>query len=896
MQWVTGLCLILTLAGPYWTSGGRGRDVVFVVDRSRSMPVDAQGHVLEWIRLVEQARRAADRVGVVAFGADVKFERTPSSEGAFTGFEQSIDRDGSDIAAGIDAALTIVPEGRPGAILLASDGESRGGDAEAAARRAYGRGIPVFTRLLRRPLTAELAIERIDVPDTVESREPFQFTVWVWSEARVRAPFRLERRGQVISQGQRVFEAGLNRLVFRDVLDEGGVAVYGVSIAVPEDPVPENNAALAAVRVDGPRSILVVNHDGKEDTLSATLRAARLPVTVVHADAARLDPISLTSHRAVILENVAAGRLRSGLASLADFVTERGGGLMLTGGRAGFGLGGYHKSPIDGILPVSMELRQEQRKLGIALSVVLDRSGSMMMPVSGGMKKMDLANLGTCAAIELLSPIDSVVVTAVDSLPHVIVPLTQASDIPALTERVRGIQSSGGGIFTYTALKAAGRAIESAPQPTKHVILFADAADAEEPGAYVQLLEEFGRAGITVSVIGLGKETDVDAAFLKDVAARGKGEIYFSEDPHDLPRLFAQDTLTVSKSTFVETDTPLAVRAELLQLGEALPEALPAIGGYNLTYLRPEGAAGIVSADDNTAPIVAFRHSGVGRTLVYTGQIGGTYGKAFVQWDGYPSFAVTLARWLAGQEEPQEYFASVRRDGRDAVVTVDVDTRAGEPPDTTVLRATLIDDSGRKKALTLERISDTRFEGRWPLTTSGVTIGTVHLTRGRSASLPPMALPYSPEFERSDSADAGRELLRRVSAISGGTFDADLGVLFEGKRTGSGWRMLTGEFLATAIVLLVLEIAVRRIGLPFRKAPHWLDTVETQARRVLERAPRPSRARGAGATPPAAPPRAADTAAAPRAAPEAAAPTTPTLAETLAKARRAAGKELRPRG
>ena len=103
----------------------------------------------------------------------------------------------------------------------------------------------------------------------------------------------------------------------------------------------------------------------------------------------------------------------------------------------------------------------------------------------------------------------------------------------------------GGGIFTYTALVTAATMVQESEKGTRHIVLFADAADAEEPGDYQRLLETLTPLGITVSVIGLGSETDSDAEFLKDVAARGQGRIHFTADVEDLPRLFAQEAITV---------------------------------------------------------------------------------------------------------------------------------------------------------------------------------------------------------------------------------------------------------------------------------------------------------------------------------------------------------------
>ena len=71
-------------------------------------------------------------------------------------------------------------------------------------------------------------------------------------------------------------------------------------------------------------------------------------------------------------------------------------------GKYSFGSGGYFRSAVDELLPVSMELRQDHRKLAVAMAIVMDRSGSMSAGVPGTGTKMDLANTGATAAIELL--------------------------------------------------------------------------------------------------------------------------------------------------------------------------------------------------------------------------------------------------------------------------------------------------------------------------------------------------------------------------------------------------------------------------------------------------------------------------------------------------------------
>ena len=138
-----------------------------------------------------------------------------------------------------------------------------------------------------------------------------------------------------------------------------------------------------------------------------------------------------------------------------------------------------------------------------------------------------------------------------------------ADKAAARDDRILSIDSQGGGIYVYEALTTAAGMIAGAEPVTKHIILFADADDAEQPGKYKDMVDKCVRAGMTVSVIGLGTEKDCDANLLKDIAARGNGRVFFSDNPDELPRLFAQDTFVVARSTFVDEVTPIKPLAGL---------------------------------------------------------------------------------------------------------------------------------------------------------------------------------------------------------------------------------------------------------------------------------------------------------------------------------------------
>jgi Mg-chelatase subunit ChlD len=884
--------LVLAAAAPYSRTGETGRDLVIVVDRSKSMPASSVAQIAEAIAFAEEGRTAGDRVAVVGFGAEVGVETLPRAEGRFTQFTRVVDGDGSNLGEALDTALSLIPKDRQGSILLLSDGESNGRDPLGVARAALARDVRIDVVPSARPGGADVSIERLDLPEEVGVAEPFHFNAWVRSDEPCEVEYVLERDGLELARASRSLERGLNRIPFRDVLARAGAVSYRLRLLGAADQRPENDSGVAALRVVGQRAILVVNDDGAEDSLTRALRLAAIPVEVTAPDPARLSRLALTAARAVVLENVAAARIGpEGLRALREFVRERGGGLLMTGGKASFGIGGYHLSPVDELLPVSMEMRQETRKIGVAMAIALDRSGSMAMEVRPGIAKMQLANLGTCAAIELLTAIDSVGVIAVDSSPHTIQALTPVEDVQSITSRVRRIESSGGGIFCYAALFAAGRMLEEASQKNRHVILFADAGDSEEQERCPELIARLVEMGMTLSVVALGSEADSDAAFLKRCAEQGGGQCYFTNDPDELPRLFAQDTLTIARATFV--DEPVACRAlpDLFGLGDTLAAAhgressFPALGGYNVTWLRPEATCGVVTESEFRSPAFAFTQVGLGRSAAFAGEIGGEFGAGVVAWEGFASFFVTAVRWLAGQEEPAEFFASARREGRVAKIRVEVDPRAATPSDTAALEARLTDAEGRTETLTLERVGEHLFEATTTLAREGVVLGNVALEGGRSLALPPLVLPYSPEFEVHPDPEHGASLLREIARESAGEIAPPLGTLFRGERAARAWRVVSRECALAALLLLVLEIALRRLQL-------WgsLAAAGAVLRQAVARKPRvapPATATREGPAPRAQP--------GPPIEPKPAAAKSSsagTLEDALAKARRAAQKEL----
>ena len=847
---VAALAVIALLAsGPLVGFGGRGVDVVVVADLSRSMPAESRARTLEIIRLLEQRRSTGDRVGIVTFGREARIERMPEEFSEAADFVQEVDRDGSDLGGAIGLAASLIPRGRPGRVIVLSDGEANGASVTTAAHEAASRGLPVDFRPFSRGDAADIAVESLDAPGMVDEREPFQFTASVRTDRTVESEAVLFRDGVEVARTTKTFQPGSTQLTFRDLIDRPGVARYRLELTAAGDRVPENNIGEGAIRIQAPATILLVNANGSPDNFSRALGAGKLRVhTIAPKDLPR-DLAGLLAYRAVILENVPAGQIGpEALAGLARFATDLGGGLLLTGGAGSFGVGGYFKSSLDPHLPVSMELQNEHRKLSLAMAVALDRSGSMAAPAGSGRTKMDLANLGTCAAIDTLGPYDEVGVIAVDSAPHVISPLTSAKDKDQICDQVRRIQSMGGGIFTYTALVTAAKMVQESSKGTRHIVLFADAADAEEPGDYQRLLQTLTSIGITTSVIGLGSETDSDAEFLKDVAARGQGRIHFTADVEDLPRLFAQEAITAARSSFITEPTAARTLPDMVLLGEPSTSPFPGVDGYNLTYLRPGATMGVVTADDYKAPVLAFWYRGLGRIASLTAEVDGQYSGRLNAWPGFQGFAIGLGRWLLGGEPPAGAQATLERHGGEAIVRVDLDpgrTR-GSASEVRTATATIVapgDQPGDpSRRLDLAWVGEDTLEARFPVQKSGMYLGAVRLGTGAVLSLAPLSLPYSPEFEPRVDSKEGHKTLSQLARVTGGIERTVWDDVFDASRLRN--RQIRDLVVPLALMVLLLhvsEIAGRRLLL-FAAAHGWLRTIRLPrwSRWSGKRSPAPS--------------------------------------------------------
>ncbi|HNY27230.1 MAG TPA: VWA domain-containing protein [Candidatus Sumerlaeota bacterium] len=791
-------------------------DLYVLADRSRSISEEGRAKQTELLEMINRQLRPGDRVALVSFNERAHIEQIAESQTTVKSFSIPYSEDASDLTEGLSLALSQVDGKRPSRLLLLSDGEYTGRDPRPEALSARQRGIPIFYRNLKRVELFNLSVRDAVTPDQIMAGEPCRIAFTVNASEATEGRYRVWRDGTAVGSGTNEewrafnFQAGANTIAFTDTLGDAGIHSYKLEVeAMPagREKLLTDNFGERFVKVVGERSLLIVNNTGAADNVSGILTAGGIKCHAVAIGNFHMGVEQLSGYKGVILNNVPViGLTVTQLEALRNFVEQEGGGLMVCGGNRSFAAGGYYKTALEPILPVALEDRQQSKKVSTAFSIAMDRSGSMSMSTPSGQTKIALANTAVVESIGLMSPVDSLSVIAVDSLAHVMVPQQPVDDPQKIISNVRRIDSQGGGIFVYTALAAAGKELMGAPQLNKHILLFADAADSEEPGDYKKLVEEYVQAGITISVVGLGTEKDQDAEFLKDIAKRANGSIYFTQDAAQLMQFFTADTITYTRNSYVEEAAPMAVKAAARAISPEQEWHNFSGAGYNLLFPKPKADIAIQTSDDDQAPVLAFWQRGLGRVTALALNAEGPF-------SGDPQFGdvmLSAARWMMGSSVDDNLQIRVAYDGGMARVQIEVSDEERERMGAAGVQ--IFSPKGETLSRPLTWDAHNRLSAWVKLGEAGCWRGSVQIG-DRTFRLPPMSVSVSPEFSHDREPDFGRKTLTQLASLTGGSEILDVRDLFERKTSAHVVTPLLFPLLVAFLILLLLEIAEPRFAL-----------------------------------------------------------------------------------
>ena len=628
-------CLALALARPVISTASSRESVIYLVDVSHSISTAAiEGAAGKIDELNQQLRPHHHRV--IAFGADaLPLDNTEALRGLATIKDDGAgrpDRSGTDLEAAIAAARAELAPGHVPRFVLFSDGRQTAGDTGAAVARLASEGIPVSVLPLTVRSLGDTWIDSIDVPAKIVAGGLFAATVSVGSQRATTASVELRIDGKPVATRQIAVEKGTTPAALDVVVESPGVSVMQAVVTVAGDPLSSNNALSRGIWTHPhPKVLYIEGRPASARYLSAALKQSGYEVDVRPASGLPTSVEQLEPWDVVVLSDIRRAAIRdSSMSALSEWVEQRGGGLLVAGGEAVFGEGGYRKSPIERLTPVTFERRDEPE---VALVLVLDRSWSM-----AGVS-MDLCKSAAQAAVDVLTDEQSIgILTFNDSFKWDVTLRNVGRNRGAIRKRIDEIGPAGHTLI-YPAIEQAYRALKPTKARAKHVVLLSDGRSY--PANYEELVRQMVEAHITMSAVAVGPGADPE--LLGNIAKWGKGRYYAVSDAKELPQIFVKEAKNASTPAFDEKEIKPVVKAPAFLTGIDLSR-LPRLKGRNATVLKDTALE--VLATDEDDPLLAFWPVGLGRTAVFASDVKDRWAADWVTWRGYGPFFTAVVRAL----------------------------------------------------------------------------------------------------------------------------------------------------------------------------------------------------------------------------------------------------------
>ncbi len=818
---LTGIALFTGVLASADVELGRPRDgltVVVAQDRSRSMDLvpNVDARVAKEVAAATAGMREHDRIGLVAFAADAVTEDPPHEKTVHSTPQTTpIGRDASDLERAVRRALAELPDDTAGRIVLVTDGVETRGDLLAAASLALAKDVPIDVLPLDQEKQNNVRVVSVRAPSRADEDEPLDLRVVTASTVETDVDVRVLRDGVPLHTARAHLAAGEDVLKIRELAPSAGLHRYDVSLSARNasaDRSPDDDTGTAFVRVRGVSLALVIEGDeGKSAPWASALKGAGFRVVEGGASAVPVDVSGLAAFDLVVLSDVRASDLtKTQVDAMASYARDIGGGLVLMGGDRSFGPGGYARSAIEEVSPVSFDLRQKQRRASLAEVIAIDYSGSMGMEVSG-QTKLALANEAAARSASLLGPGDRLGVEHVDTVVSWTQPMAPVDDPKAIAEKIRKVAVGGGGIYTDIALEAAYAALAREQVNLKHVLLFADGGDAEQLTGCRAMVLAAHQKGMTTSVISLGEGSDTPE--LAELAKAGEGRFYLIDDATKLPAVFTQETVLASRSALVEKPFRVTSSGSGPATRGLSIDALPALRGYVVTLAKPRAEV-LLSGPDGD-PVLATWAVGLGRSAAFTSDYKDRWGSAWVAHAPAAKLFGQLARDTARRDDdPRVHVESDTVEGR-LRVRGDVSGADGRADAFRRLRARVAGPDGFTAERALTQTGPGRYEADVPLGRKGTYVtavvdddtGAVVSTTGATLN----------EGQEATPTGTDRTLLARASAVSGGKVRESLVGVFEerGERRFSHLRV---AHLLSAISLFALfaSVAFRKLTMPER--------------------------------------------------------------------------------
>ena len=780
---------VLALAEPRAVRADDRLSVIFAVDHSSSITPRAGEQALQYVLDAVEGKPEDDEAGLLFFGRNAAVELPPAMSLPFEAVNVQLDRDGTDLSNALSLGAAMLPPERQGRVVLISDGVETEGHLGTVLDDLRSRDIPVDVLPIDYRYEHEVWLERLELPRFLKLGETFEAAVILSSLKEGSGRLVLVENEQVVFAESVQFNAGKNRFVVPIHLTRPGFYEYRAEVEVPpeRDSWTRNNVAISQLYIEGQGMILVVTDpegDARDEApLVDALVRSRRQVQVASAYSFPRERLALLPYDCIVFVNVPRDALDEVQIQAAhDAVYTQGSGFLMLGGQNGFGPGGYHRTQIEDLLPVTMDISQKKVLPKGALAIVLH---TCEFPEGNTWGKRI-----TKQAMKVLNPRDEVGVLVFDyqGSDKWLFPLTPAQEYERLAQLVNNAEIGDMPGFS-PSMRMGLTGLQASDAATRHMIIISDGDPSPPPP---KLVEEFVAAKVSISMIAIAPHGSSDIDMMRSVAGTTGGRFYFPPGPAALPAIFIKEAKTLRRSSIqnltfvpqVELSSPV-----LKGLGE-----LPSLHGYVLTTPKPRSTVILEGPEqEDMDPVLVTWRYGVGAAAAFTSDLSSNWGRDWVGWERYRAFVNQLVTEISRVKEESWLHVQSYAAGGEGVILVE-DHAAQEA--LLSVQAQVQGPNDASSAVTLEQVGPRRYEGRFALGNQGryqVLVAALGEGRDERAHAG-FVVPYSDELRRfrANPSSWPRSPSAAAGACSTGTRPVRCSTAHPGPRGRARARSSTG--------------------------------------------------------------------------------------------------------
>ncbi len=588
-----------------FTSKTENADTIFVLDGSQSMD-GKRDEALDFINTAMRSKPKGDYTALMLFGGNTAVDSGLAPDKGSYSSSSVVDSTQTNIENAVNTAGGLFTDERGKHIVLLTDGRETNGSIFSLK----GNDAVIDAVDFSSELEKEAQISRLTLPGKINKNTDYSVTIQIDSLTAQNCGVQLLKNDKVIYNENLSLDKGHNRFVIRDHANEANSVVYKCLITPEEDTYAQNNVLYRHTYIQDVPVVLVLEHGGSGENIfdlvsSFGVNAKRADISVYAQ-----HPENLGQNDLVILADCSAFDMTEDfIQNLDGYVRNSAGGLIVTGGANSFALGDYKDTPLEDMLPVNMDMINEEVNGDVAFFMVTDRSGSM----SGGdygKDKLTMAKEAMAGAVNNLNENDTVAVIAFDTQSDWVVrPTKVGKNQKSIIDKIAGI-SLGGGTSILPSLTDAYNEIVKNNSAYKHIILMTD-GQAESTG-YDPLINQMKDANITLSTIAVGN--DADTKLLEELAQKGGGRYYYTDEFSNLPNIFSREAKLAGRDYINNEPFYPSVNSDDDILKDA--DNIPMLGGYIAT--KPKDTGKMVLSTELGEPVLSYWQYGLGKTAAFT--------------------------------------------------------------------------------------------------------------------------------------------------------------------------------------------------------------------------------------------------------------------------------------